>query len=178
MSSSAATATAPATMPTGPFAPYGYAMISTSGVHSGGAALPSAGLSLPAGGWESRPQPASCGNDSDTLVHDVATSSRREFKCRYCDFTSPAAASVEGHERRHTGEKPFQCRYCPYVAARKGQVTVHERTHTNERPLQCPFCPMRFKASGSLHWHKNCAHADLLQDSAKYVALRVICCRS
>ena len=49
-----------------------------------------------------------------------------------------------------------------------GQVTVHERTHTGDRPLQCPYCPMRFKASGSLHWHKYCRHADLVSGTAKY----------
>lgn len=76
------------------------------------------------------------------------------YKCRYCDYSSKASASVMVHERRHTGEKPFSCRYCPYTAARKGQVTVHERTHTDERPYACPDCTMRFKVSSALLVHR------------------------
>ena len=78
------------------------------------------------------------------------------YACRYCPYAGRAAASVQAHERRHTGEKPFSCSHCSYTAARKAQVTVHERTHTNERPYACtePGCTMRFKACGALQGHR------------------------
>jgi uncharacterized Zn-finger protein len=41
---------------------------------------------------------------------------------------------------RVAGEKPFECSYCKKHFAQKATLQVHERTHTGERPYKCRFC--------------------------------------
>ncbi|CAN8023081.1 unnamed protein product [Ixodes persulcatus] len=109
-------------------------------------------------------------------------------ECRYCSYSSNHMATLDAHERKHTGEKPFGCGTCGKTFTRKSSLNLHmkthmqrrpfgcdscgrrftqkvhlichERQHTGEAPYECDCCRMRFKNSSGLRSHKIKQHPD------------------
>ncbi|ESO07818.1 hypothetical protein HELRODRAFT_147388, partial [Helobdella robusta] len=50
--------------------------------------------------------------------------------CPYCGCTYTQKASMERHQRQHTGERPYVCPLCPRAYTRKENLHMHmSRSH-------------------------------------------------
>ena len=49
----------------------------------------------------------------------------RRIPCPYCGCTYTQKASMERHQRQHTGERPFKCQLCPHSYTRKENLQTH-----------------------------------------------------
>ncbi|KAG0416711.1 hypothetical protein HPB47_006192 [Ixodes persulcatus] len=109
-------------------------------------------------------------------------------ECRYCPYSSDYMATLNAHERTHTGERPYGCGTCGKTFTQKCSLNLHmkthmqhkpfgcdscgrrftqkvhlichQRVHTGEAPYECDRCEMRFKNSSGLRSHKIRHHSD------------------
>lgn len=49
----------------------------------------------------------------------------RRVPCPFCGATFTQKASMERHQRQHTGERPFKCLYCDHTYTRKENLQTH-----------------------------------------------------
>lgn len=49
----------------------------------------------------------------------------RRVPCPYCGGTFTQKASMERHQRQHTGERPFRCQFCEHTYTRKENLQTH-----------------------------------------------------
>ena len=60
------------------------------------------------------------------------------------------SATLQRHERVHTGEKSSACSTCDKELNNSGDLKRHERVHTGEKSLACSACDKTFNNSGDL----------------------------
>ncbi|XP_040078557.2 zinc finger protein 1-like [Ixodes scapularis] len=75
-------------------------------------------------------------------------------ECRYCSYSSNHMATLDAHERKHTGEKPFGCGTCGKTFTRKSSLNLHMKTHMQRRPFGCDSCGRRFTQKVHLICHQ------------------------
>ena len=56
---------------------------------------------------------------------DHCTSAHHRIPCPYCGRSFSQKASMERHQRQHTGERPFQCTLCDSSYTRKENLQTH-----------------------------------------------------
>lgn len=64
-------------------------------------------------------------------------SPKRPFACSLCLKTFTRCATLNNHQRQHTGERPFRCRFCGESFAQNNDKKRHERSHGGEKAFQC-----------------------------------------
>ena len=67
-------------------------------------------------------------------------------------------ASVDTHERTHTGEKPFGCHICDNKFNHSKTWDVHILSHTGEKPFSCSLCEKKFRQRPHVRKHMKSAH--------------------
>ena len=81
-------------------------------------------------------------------------SMEKKIPCKYCSIKFRHWASLQNHERIHTGEKPYQCKHCNQMFRQRTSLNDHERTHTGEKPFSCKFCNSKFGHYATLRNHE------------------------
>ncbi|GBP46291.1 Zinc finger protein 112 [Eumeta japonica] len=80
----------------------------------------------------------------------------KNIVCEICGKKCTSKATLQYHQRTHTGEKPYQCNVCPKRFSVRQRLQIHARTHTGERPYPCPHCPKAFRHKPALNRHARC----------------------
>jgi uncharacterized Zn-finger protein len=66
-------------------------------------------------------------------------SPKRPFPCSLCLKTFTRRATLNNHQRQHTGERPFRCGFseCGESFAQDNDKKRHERSHGGEKAFHC-----------------------------------------
>ncbi|KAM9792582.1 uncharacterized protein ACB057_011127 [Neosynchiropus ocellatus] len=74
--------------------------------------------------------------------------------CQVCGRVFPSTASMELHQRVHSGERPYTCPHCGKGFAQPNNLRVHLLIHTGERRYRCTLCGKSFISSSHLKRHR------------------------
>ncbi|CAG12844.1 unnamed protein product, partial [Tetraodon nigroviridis] len=80
-------------------------------------------------------------------------SSRRAYRCNWCNKGFKKSSHLKQHVRSHTGEKPYTCQLCGRAFVSAGVLKSHLNTHTGMKPFKCNICDASFTTNGSLNRH-------------------------
>jgi len=69
---------------------------------------------------------------------DHCTSAHHRIPCPYCGRSFSQKASMERHQRQHTGERPFQCTLCDSSYTRKENLHTHMSRMHGSSTVQQP----------------------------------------
>ncbi|XP_008322189.1 zinc finger protein 236 isoform X2 [Cynoglossus semilaevis] len=93
-------------------------------------------------------------NETQDYQDDCEDSSKRAYRCSWCNKGFKKSSHLKQHERSHTGEKPYTCHQCGRAFVSSGVLKSHLNTHTGVKPFKCRLCNASFTTNGSLNRHK------------------------
>ncbi|XP_038837537.1 zinc finger protein 792-like isoform X1 [Salvelinus namaycush] len=83
-----------------------------------------------------------------------ATAANEPMGCNFCGRIFHSQASLEVHQRVHTGQRPFSCPHCGKSFAQPNNLRVHLLIHSGERRYRCSICGKSFISSSHLKRHR------------------------
>uniref|UniRef100_A0A8K9XNY2 C2H2-type domain-containing protein n=1 Tax=Oncorhynchus mykiss TaxID=8022 RepID=A0A8K9XNY2_ONCMY len=83
-----------------------------------------------------------------------ATTTNEPMGCNFCGRIFHSQASLEVHQRVHTGQRPFSCPHCGKSFAQPNNLRVHLLIHSGERRYRCSICGKSFISSSHLKRHR------------------------
>ncbi|XP_064635468.1 zinc finger protein 585A-like [Lineus longissimus] len=92
-------------------------------------------------------------------AHGDGSTPKNLYKCEDCDKSFVNKVYLEGHQRRHTGEKPFACDLCDKAFYRNEGLKAHKiKAHGIGTPLeklfQCKDCDKSYTNKNYLEVHR------------------------
>lgn len=105
--------------------------------------------------------PSQPANSQPSPASSLANNQKRSYRsakepaaCNICGRVFPSAATLELHQRVHTGERPYTCPHCGKGFAQPNNLRVHLLIHTGERRYRCTLCGKSFISSSHLKRHR------------------------
>uniref|UniRef100_A0A3Q3VYE9 C2H2-type domain-containing protein n=1 Tax=Mola mola TaxID=94237 RepID=A0A3Q3VYE9_MOLML len=92
-------------------------------------------------------------NETHDYQDDSEDSSKRAYRCSWCNKGFKKSSHLKQHVRSHTGEKPYRCHLCGRAFVSAGVLKSHLNTHTGVKPFKCNVCDASFTTNGSLNRH-------------------------
>lgn len=104
----------------------------------------------------SQPAPSQAPPTSSSATNQKRSyrSAKEPAACNICGRVFPSAATLELHQRVHTGERPYTCPHCGKGFAQPNNLRVHLLIHTGERRYRCTLCGKSFISSSHLKRHR------------------------
>ena len=89
----------------------------------------------------------------------MATTTIDHSRTFYCDICRDAAHGSEAfREHCDVMHRRVPCLYCGRTFTQKASMERHQRQHTGERPYRCPYCELSYTRKENLHTHVTRAH--------------------
>ncbi|XP_065347561.1 zinc finger protein 501-like [Cloeon dipterum] len=85
----------------------------------------------------------------------------RPYACLACGKAFKQKATLNQHERIHTGAKPYSCPECGKCFRQQSNLTQHLRIHVGETHFPCQYCQKSFKQRHLLGQHLLTHHGHL-----------------
>ncbi|XP_059483599.1 zinc finger protein 501-like [Neocloeon triangulifer] len=85
----------------------------------------------------------------------------RPYICLTCNKAFKQKATLNQHERIHTGAKPYSCPECGKCFRQQSNLTQHLRIHVGECSFPCQYCQKNFKQRHLLGQHLLTHHGHL-----------------
>lgn len=100
------------------------------------------------------PPPSSTATNQRRSYRSGSNAAKEPSVCTVCGRVFPSAATLELHQRVHTGERPYTCPHCGKGFAQPNNLRVHLLIHTGERRYRCTLCGKSFISSSHLKRHR------------------------
>lgn len=78
---------------------------------------------------------------------------KKEYPCDRCEKKYKSIDGLQGHLRKHKGERPYQCPICEKRFYDHRDLKMHMMCHYDYRPFTCSECGHSFKRGGTLRKH-------------------------
>ena len=88
-------------------------------------------------------------------MHHKIHSSRKSFKCSFCEKCYTTQANLDRHIRIiHKQKRQHTCSTCRKTFAQLASLRIHQSIHEAERKFGCDLCTLKFKSEVHLKLHK------------------------
>lgn len=87
----------------------------------------------------------------------TAHSTKRPFKCSFCNLCCKTSSAYKIHKLIHTVEKPCKCSDCGKGFIQRANLTRHMLTHTGQKRYSCSKCGKKYTSKQNVEVHRKTA---------------------